>query len=227
MGTTAAILSDVSFGLGLLNSLASKVDIIGIYSNGNGSNAATASGLSSSVINSITGTASYIPSFGQLFADARPMKATVRETSRVMEHPIETGSILADHHIINPVEIDIPMIILAQNYSGTYTQIRQSFVNATPLSVKTRTGVYQNMIIADMPHEEQSEMYNAIMITLRLKQVLLFTSGTTDLQSAYQPLDATNSNTISSGLQSAISISGSLLTAAGAAVSYMTLSQRI
>ena len=79
------------------------------------------------------------------------MKATVRETSKVMEHPVETGIMLSDHHIINPVEIDIPLIVtssstgllgallgnLATNYAATYAQIRQAFYNATPLTVKT------------------------------------------------------------------------------------------
>ena len=236
--TPASVVADITYGLGLLSSFGNKVDIVGIYSNGGGStsgaplNIPSTAGLAasfgnSSIINSILGLSSTTAAFGQMFVNARPLKATVRETSKVMEHPVETGSIISDHHIINPVEIDIPVIVTAQNYASTYTQIRQAFINATLLSVKTRTGTYQNMIIAEMPHEEESEMYNAIVIALRLRQVLIFTPGASNLQSGYQPLNAANNNTISSGLQAGVTLSGKLLTTATSIGSYAALARRL
>src|ERR1700710_65297 len=70
----------------------------------------------------------------QVYVQARPLKASVRETSKIMDHPVETGVVLSDHHIINPVEIDLPLIISSQYYAQTFSQIRQAFVNATALS---------------------------------------------------------------------------------------------
>jgi hypothetical protein len=218
--TPASILSDVEFGLGLLSSFGQQVDVIGIYSNGSATDAPTSFG--SSIINSLTGNTSPTAGFGQMFVNARPMKAAVRETSKIMEHPVETGVPLADHHIINPVEIDIPLIVGAQFYAGTYNQIRQAFINATPLSVKTRVGVYSDMIIADMPHEEDAEMYDVITIGLRLRQVIYVAPGGGTLV-AFQPLDPLNSTTIPTGLQLAGTV-GSTLVAQGTAIaSYANL----
>lgn len=144
--------------------------------------------------------------YRQLFADARPLKATVRETSKIMEHPAETGIIVADHHIINPVEIDLPLMIRAQDYSATYQQIKSAYIDATSLTVQTRTDVYPNMIIADMPHEESPEFYDAIMLALHLKQVLHVSSvggvPSPSSPNAYAPADPANSNTAQNGLQS-------------------------
>jgi hypothetical protein len=200
--TPSAILSDISYGLGLLSSFGQNVDVVGIY--GNGGTSAT--------------------DFGQMFADARPMKATVRETSRVMDHPVETGVVLADHHIINPVEIDIPLIISAQFYAQTFSQIRQAFINATALSVKTRVGIYSDMIIADMPHEEEPDMYDVITVGLHLKQVIYVVpvAGGGTLVN-FQPADPLNSDTTASGLQSAVALAGKGLTAATSIVSYANL----
>lgn len=232
MGTLAALTSDLSFGLGLLASSGAKVDVVGIYSAvAAGPQAPAPSGLASllsslgnnSVINSVLGKSSTTPGFGQQFVNARPMRATVRETSKVMEHPVETGSMIADHHIINPVEIDLPLIVQSQYYAVTYAQIRQNFINATLLTVKTRTGSYQNMIIADMPHEEDAEMYSAISIGLHLKQVLLYTPGATTLQSGYSPALAVNSNTVQSGLQQAVALTTKLGTTALSAASYLAV----
>lgn len=216
--------SGISLGLGLLSSLGPKVDVVGVFSNNagqGGSNAASGlTGLSSTVLNSILGIPNQQASIGQLFVNARPMKATIRETSKVMEHPVETGVVLADHHIINPIEIDLPMIVNSKFYASTYSQIRQNFINASPLAVKTRVGVFNNMIIQNMPHEEDPEMWDVITITLHLKQVIYIVPGSTDPSSNYQPLDATNSNTLSSGLQQAAALGTQALGIAGGIASY-------
>jgi hypothetical protein len=244
MVTQASLTSNISLGLGLLGSLGPKVDVFGIYSNGAGQGGAPTSsgvsGLSSSVLNSILGISNTTASIGQLFTNARPMKATIRETSRVMEHPVETGVVLSDHHIINPVEIDIPLVVTnagggtitsllslagitnstATNYATTYSQIRQAFINATPLAVKTNVGVFSNMIIADMPHEEDPDMYDVITIALHLKQVIYITPGSITVASNFQPLAAANSNTLASGLQSAATIGTQVLAGAAGISTY-------
>lgn len=257
--TTASITSDVSFGLGLLASFGPKVDVVGIYatpgsSTSSGSGSSTSSGSGSSgknilatlsnntLVSSLLGKGSTTAGFGQMFANARPLKATVRETSKVMEHPVETGSMFSDFHIINPIEIDLPLLVVNKsaggiaslfgagsnsNYATTYAQIRQAFINATPLTIKTRTGSYQNMIISDMPHEEEPEMFNAIVILLRLRQVLLFKAGSTNLQNSYQPLNPNNSNTLASGLQQVAAIGTKLLTTGLSVMSYSALAKRL
>jgi hypothetical protein len=236
---SATLTSDISLGLGLLASLGPKVDVVGIFSNSAGQGGASpgsgyfGSGLSSSVLNSILGVSNTTASIGQLFTNARPMKATVRETSKVMEHPVETGITLADHHIINPIEIDLPLVVtstsvgllgaltgsVASNYATTYSEIRQAFLNATPLAVKTNVGVFSNMIIADMPHEENPDMFDVITILLHLKQII-YIQPNGQLQPNYQPLAANNSSTIASGLQSAAALGTQLLTGASSVSSY-------
>jgi len=226
--TIASLESNISLGLGLLSSLSPNVDVVGIFSNGAGQNGAPSSsgtsGLSPSIINSILGIPNVTASIGQLFINARPMKATIRETSKVMEHPAEIGITLTDHHIINPVEIDIPLIVSSEFYAATFSQIRQNFIGATPLAVKTRVGVYSDMIIADMPHEEDSDKFDVITINLHLKQVIYAVPGNGTIPGGtvtnYQPLAADNSNTQASGLQQASTLGTQLLTSAGSISTY-------
>lgn len=224
MANINTIASDVSYGLGFLSSFGQLVDVVGIYSNTAGNSNNTSPSISSSIVDSLIGASPTQAAFGQMFANARPLKAHIRETSRVMDHPVETGVVISDHHIINPVEIDIPMLVTAEFYAATYSQIRQAFISATPLSVKTRVGVYADMIIQDMPHEEDAEMYDVITIGLHLKQVIYVVPGGGTLIN-FQPADPLNSNTIISGLQQAVSVGGSLLTAGTAIASYANLSK--
>lgn len=222
MVTANTVISDISYGLGLLSSFGQKIDVVGIYVNGT-QNSDIVSVPTSSIVDSITGN-SNIPAFGQVFFHARPLKATVRETSKVMDHPVETGVTLSDHHIINPVEIDLPLLISSQYYAQTFSQIRQAFINAIPLSVKTRVGIYSDMIIADMPHEEEPDMYDVITVGLHLRQVIyVIPVGNGGTLVNFQPADPLNSNTTASGLQSAAALGNSALTAATAVASYANL----
>ena len=153
----------------------------------------------------------------QVFAGARPVKATVRETARVMDYPVETGVVLSDHRISNPTEIELVCIIQSSQYSSAYPAMRAAWQNATLLSVQTRLGTYKNMIIADLPHEEDAEMFSAVTQTIKLREVIYIVPssvGAPNLLSNYSPRNvAANSITISSGILSAT-------TAAGSALSY-------
>lgn len=160
----------------------------------------------------------------QVYVQARPLKASVRETSKVMDHPVETGVVLSDHHIINPVEIDLPLFVPATAYASVYQQIKTDFLAATLLTVKTPVNVYGSLIIADMPHEEAPEHFNAVIMGLHLKQVLFEVPGSTQpLPVNYRPAAAANQNTVQSGLQAAAALGTQVLAGATALASYASL----
>lgn len=108
----------------------------------------------------------------QVFAEARPIKATVRETARVMNYPVETGAILSDHKIINPTEIEMIFAIASDFYASAYQAIRNAWNASTLLSVQSRTGTYRNMIISDMPHEEEPDTFNMITQFVKFREVI-------------------------------------------------------
>lgn len=185
--TPASVLTDASAALNLLTGTTAG-DVVAVF-------------------DQMTGT--------QIFPDARPIKDNVRETSRVMDYPVETGVTLSDHHIINPVEIEILFIIPSNAYASAYQQMRTAWVNATKLAVQTRTGVYQNMIIADMAREEDPDMFDAFAISVRLREVIFVVPNSIAAQSQpanYVPANPANQNTVARGFQSsALPLAGSIL----------------
>lgn len=134
--------------------------------------------------------------YNQLFQQAKSIKVTVKENSKLMEHPIETGAIITDHRIIMPVEIDMSLILASSDYADVYKSIRQYFYNATLLVVQTRSGIYTNQLIEALPHEEDPNMYDALTIALSLKQVLYVSA-----QYASAPKYPSNSSTQDRGTQ--------------------------
>lgn len=177
--TPAALISDLVTASDLLN-IASNVDIVAVLDQ---------------------------ESMQQIFADARPLKATVKETARVMDYPVETGAILSDHRVSNPTEIEMLFIINSAFYASAYQAIRNAWLMATKLSVQTKTGTYKNMIIADMPHEEDPDMFDAINQFIRFREVILVAPSSVaspDPLANYAPADPVNQSTVNRGLISAI-----------------------
>jgi hypothetical protein len=138
----------------------------------------------------------YTQEFRQVFPRARPIKAVVKEESQPMEHPLETGAITTDHRILLPVEIELSVILQAADYRNTYQIIKQIFKNGDLLTVQTKTDIYENQLIVGMPHEEDPEMFDAIAIALKLKEVLFVTP-----QFAIVPRDQTKKSTVDRGTQ--------------------------
>ena len=145
--------------------------------------------------------------FQQLFQEARPMKARIRENAQIMKHPVESGASLADHRVIEPRSLELLMILTAADFSGAFQQIRSAWLNSTLLTVQTKACVYQNMIIRALPREEDPETFDVTTLTLQMEEVIFALPGGTSSAgsvSYYNPAAANNQSIVLRGLQSAI-----------------------
>jgi len=138
--------------------------------------------------------------FTQIFRDARAIKAIIKEQSKVMEHPVESGIVITDHRIILPIEIELSLILAKADYQNVYNSIKGYYLQGTLLVIQTRSGVYQNMLIQQIPHEENPDMYNALALAMTLKQVIFAVA-----QYGVVPKYAKNSTTQALGTQNATS----------------------
>lgn len=159
-------------------------------------------------------------SLQQVFPEARPMRVSVREYCRTLDHPIESGQIITDYSVIMPMEIDYQAIIEARYYRAIYQEIRSLFFNKELLSVQTRSGNYQNMIIAEMPHEETPDLFDALPISIRLRQVQVVQSTP-----VFAPADKVMSSTQSIGEQTGTIVTG--VAGSDGVISFSSVPKRI
>lgn len=124
----------------------------------------------------------------QVFPEARPIKAAIMEDSKQMEHPLETGSLVADHRIILPVEITLTCVLVTEEYRQTYRQIKDIFIRGDVLTVQTRSNSYPSMIVQQMPHDEPPEMQDGLMMVVKLKEARFVAAQFTDTK----PIAAAN-----------------------------------
>ena len=112
----------------------------------------------------------------QVFRGARPIKATVQEESKLMEHPVEDGTVITDNKIDLPVEIELSLLIPGLNYQSVYQQIKQLNAAGTLLTVQTRSGTYPNMLIQKFPHDEDPTMWDTLTLAMTLREAEFVTA---------------------------------------------------
>lgn len=109
--------------------------------------------------------------FVKLFPEAQISEVRrVEENAEIFDHTIEDGSVVSDYKIINPVGIDLLVILNSSDYQSVYFSIRQYWIESTIVRVQTKTATYENQIIKNISHTEVPEMYNAIGMVLMLRQ---------------------------------------------------------
>ena len=120
----------------------------------------------------------YDESFRQVFRNARPLKVNIRPEASLPQHPLENGASFGDHIIFKPKEAELSVLIkTTADLQDTYSTITQYYDNATKLNIKTKAGVFSNMIISSYPHEENSEFYDSLVLILKLQEVLVVNSS--------------------------------------------------
>lgn len=112
--------------------------------------------------------------FRPLFAGATLTRVTVRETSKLTTFAVEDGTQRTDHRVIDPVEIDLP-IMLTEFTRDLYGQLRAAYIEGRTLIVQTKVSSYQAMMIYEIPHEEVPENGDAIAIAVKLREVMTYT----------------------------------------------------
>jgi len=108
----------------------------------------------------------------QVFPMARPVVAEILPEAQLMEHPLENGSSIADHRVVLPVIINIPLLLTSTDYASVYNQVYDLFMRGELLTVQTRVRSYRNMVLEKIPHEESADIQDGVAMTVTLREAL-------------------------------------------------------
>ena len=111
--------------------------------------------------------------FNQVFPDARPLKASVKDDAMFFKHPLESSANRIDHIIFQPVSISMSLMMSGIDYKSVYQQIKQVYRNQDELIVQTKTDTYENMYVQGMPYEESAENFDSVIMNLLLEETKL------------------------------------------------------
>ena len=113
---------------------------------------------------------------GQLKAE--PMRATIRRVSQGFQHPLENSRTLIDHRIRLPIEVSMTLILARDSTNQIVNELISLYDNGTQVSVKAKSGMVDNLYVAELPFDETPEKFDAldIEVVFREIQTPLFTS---------------------------------------------------
>lgn len=95
----------------------------------------------------------------------------VNISSSIAEHPIETGQVIMDAAIRNPVKAKVNVYVPTMFYTAIYEEIRTYFETKKKIILLTKFGLYENMVLAAMPYKLQADTVDRPVITLELQEV--------------------------------------------------------
>lgn len=97
------------------------------------------------------------------------MGVSVQETSTATKYKVEDGTNRNDHIVHNPTEI-VMRFTLAGEVSQLFNSIKQTYTNRDLVTVQTRTDVYADMIVTEIPQEQPGAATDAVMLDVRLSE---------------------------------------------------------
>ena len=159
--------------------------------------AGLASGLGTiSTIANITGTNPYGITY---------MTARVNVESDLCDHPIETGKVITDASIIQPVsatvEVAMPTYFAEKIYDSMSTMLEKK---DTMIMLQTKYRVYKNLVLQNFTYTLDARNVDRTIFTLTLREIMeVEPYGEFQFlaSNSQQMLDGSDSNTVSSGTQ--------------------------
>lgn len=153
-----------------------------------------------------------------------PLREVHNDTFVVTQHPVESGTPVADHYFANPklVEMTCGFSDSTAGYEGYVQEVYDSFIalaaTREPFDVSTGKRMYQNMMIADISVITDPASEYALFLTVRLQEVIITsTDGGSDTNAtqANQANPSETAPTVNAGPQSLQPASASGLTPTG------------
>jgi len=134
--------------------------------------------------------------FEPVFVGASIVDVSVSDTSMQQTQPIETGEEKSDYTVFNPVEVDMKLSVVGENYEQTYREIEAAYRSQEVLFVQTRVKVYGDIYVSAIPHEETAKNADGFIMAISFKEAMRPST-----QVKYAPASSTDSTTANRGGQ--------------------------
>lgn len=128
------------------------------------------------------------------------IQGDVEISSDLCDHPTETGSVITDNAIINPIAIKVQVAMPTALYTRIYAQMIKYYQEKKYILVQTKFAMYRNMVIQAMPYKLENATVDRPVIELSLRQVMEVAPQYTNITqssglSINNPLDPDDSDT--------------------------------
>ena len=129
---------------------------------------------------------------GEILSNASIVSCSVNDSSKLMEHPVESGAVISDYKVFNPITATLVVALTESGYATEFSEIYSSYKNCEYITLQTKTNVYSNLQIVSLPHEATFKTVSRPTITINLKEALVVEAAFTEVSTLKNPA---NTNT--------------------------------
>lgn len=127
-------------------------------------------------------------------------------STQITEHPVETGASIVDHAYVKPAELAMTIIvsdvhgsIVPGQFSGSsarhinaWNLLKQIQADRIPVSVLTKLGLYDNMLIERLSTTDNFESYNSLKADVVLREIPVARVRTLKISASPQVTNSSN-----------------------------------
>lgn len=150
-------------------------------------------------------TSSFVGESGKIFNGipffkASPLEVTIEQTSKLCDQPIENGSVITEHKVIQPKKV-ICSIAMPNFLAGkVINELQQYFIESKKIIIQSVAGVYTNMIVESMPTRMNSSNVDRPIYNVTFRELLIV-----------EPADSENNGDIINNNTKKVSVYSDLL----------------
>lgn len=106
----------------------------------------------------------------QILTALQFLDGSVQDDKKLMEHPKEDGTMIVDHVIDDPVQVTL-QIIVSDDDSVSLNELNDLYKNCTPVIIKIKNELHDNLVMASKPMKADSSHYNKTVYDLTFKEI--------------------------------------------------------
>lgn len=126
-----------------------------------------------------------------------PLDIQIIQSADITKSPVELGYNIMDYKVLNPIEVIVKAIIKTSDFDSVMGILKQMYLDrsSTTYYVQTKTDMIDNLILYHIDEGQESDKYDAVVVTLKFCQLILANVTST-------PINTDNTNKIDTGNKS-------------------------
>ena len=106
----------------------------------------------------------------QIFGNVQYIDASVTDDKKMMEHPIEDGSMIIDHIVNDPKQVSMQLLISDDDYSSL-NELLDYYYTSSPVVIKVKNEVFTDLVMSSKPLKVDTNYYDKTTYDLTFKEV--------------------------------------------------------
>jgi len=108
-----------------------------------------------------------------IFTNTNILNIDIKDSKTITKYQVEDGTTKNDHIYENALEIEIALLLAKSSQDENleqFTKILSYYKNNKAVIIQSNMNVYENMIIEEIPHCENKDIFDGATINMKLSQ---------------------------------------------------------